>query len=125
MACSLNDDVSIINPVFIIKNRNTNFNYCYASDKFNRYYFIDKIEVLKAGHLALHCRCDVLKTYADSIMQADIIAERSTSNYNVFMEDTNYDFISAERTYSFARMPFEFDTSETGKKHYIMTIGGK
>lgn len=124
LQCEINADCSVTNPVFVITNKNLDFNYCHADGIFNRYYYVENIEVLRGGKLALHCRVDVLKSFAQDIRQADVIAERSTSDYNRYIPDTAYDFTSAEKRFSYARLPFEFDTSETGAKHYIITIGG-
>lgn len=115
----------VLNPIFEIDTRNADFNYLYCDDnKFKRYYFIDKIEVLRGGKMALHCKVDVLMTYRNDILNSEVIAQRSSTSYNKYVPD-NYDFVTAKKRYSFSRLPFTFNTTETSGNHYILTIGGK
>lgn len=114
---------AILNPVFKLNTRNFNFNYIFSND-FNRYYFVEKIDVLNGGHINVYCKVDVLMSHKTDILKSQVIAERSTSNYNKYVPDS-YDITTAEKRYSFSRFPFSFDTSETSGNHYILTIGGK
>ncbi|MGL4366174.1 MAG: hypothetical protein ACRCSJ_06600 [Cetobacterium sp.] len=43
------------------------YNYCYIPD-FNRYYYIDSIEVFPNNLYELRLRCDVLMSFKDSII---------------------------------------------------------
>ena len=63
------DDSDITNPILILQTYKTG-NYCYISD-LNRYYYIDKIELMNGGFYKLYLEIDVLMSYKDEIINAD------------------------------------------------------
>ena len=67
--CTFKDDIDILNPVLLIKNY-TGGNYCFIAD-FERYYYIDDVELLKGGVYQLHCSVDILKSYVDELENAE------------------------------------------------------
>lgn len=88
LAAEIKEDVQIMTPVFyIVYNAavlNLHYNYCFA---FNRYYYITDITVTTGGSMRVSCREDVLYTYADQIVNCPIIADRSDSTYNAYIQD--------------------------------------
>ena len=113
----------ILKPVFIISTREMNFNYLYCAN-FKRFYFVNKIEVLDGTRISVYCDVDVLMSHKQDILKSNVIAERSTSNFNKQIPD-NYDVVTSEKRFSFSRLPFNFSTKESDGSHYILTIGGK
>lgn len=63
------DDSDITNPILILQTYKTG-NYCYIPD-LNRYYYIDRIELMNGGFYKLYLEIDVLMSYKDEIINAD------------------------------------------------------
>lgn len=63
------DDSDITNPILILQSYKTG-NYCYIPD-LNRYYYIDRIELMNGGFYKLYLEIDVLMSYKDEIINAD------------------------------------------------------
>lgn len=63
------DYSDITNPSLILQTYKTG-NYCYIPD-LKRYYYIDRIELMKGGFYRLYLEIDVLMSYKDEIINAD------------------------------------------------------
>lgn len=63
------DDSDITNPILILQSYKQG-NYCYIPD-LNRYYYIDKIDIMNGGLYKLYLEIDVLMSYKDEIINAD------------------------------------------------------
>lgn len=63
------DYSDITNPILILQTYKTG-NYCYIPD-LKRYYYIDRIELMKGGFYRLYLEIDVLMSYKDEIINAD------------------------------------------------------
>lgn len=74
----LKDDTDLMSPTFILKTSEIvyNSNYVYCSFT-HRYYYINNIDALSGGRLAIHCTIDVLYTYKDEILNSSAWIERS------------------------------------------------
>ena len=74
----LKNDTNLMSPTFILKTSEVvyNSNYVYCSFT-HRYYYIDNIDALSGGRLAIHCSIDVLYTYKDEILNSSAWIERS------------------------------------------------
>ena len=74
----LKDDTDLMSPTFILKTSEVvyNSNYVYCSFT-HRYYYINNIDALSGGRLAIHCSIDVLYTYKDEILNSSAWIERS------------------------------------------------
>lgn len=86
-------DCSFAKPVFVLGSANFDFehcNYLYFED-FNRYYYIEDIIIKSNKRIELHCRVDVLMSFADFIRNLYTTVERqeSTDKCNPYIEDTN------------------------------------
>ena len=83
---TLKSDFDIINPVILLKdNIIAKYNYCYIPD-LNRYYFIDKIDIVK-NTLNVMLSIDVLMSYKEQIKELNVIVSVSESNpyYNNYI----------------------------------------
>jgi hypothetical protein len=80
---TLKNKVSLINPSIILNNTNLNFNdfnYCYITE-FDRYYFIDDVNITNSNLFEIKLNEDVLMSFNDDIknMTAEI-TEASGAN---------------------------------------------
>lgn len=93
ISAEIKEDVQIMRPVFYIVYNSTivdqHYNYVHA---FGRYYFITDTAVTTGGSMRISCKMDVLYTYADQIVQCPIVAERSSNNFNAFIQDNERRF---------------------------------
>ena len=95
------DDSDITNPILILQSYKTG-NYCFIPD-LNRYYYIDKIDLMNGGFYKLYLEIDVLMSYKDEIINADWY---SVNGVNV-------------------TIPNEIDyTSLVDYEQFLLTIGG-
>lgn len=124
----LKEDTNLMNPTFILSARelvyNSNYVYC---DFTKRYYFIENIDALSAGRIAVHCKCDVLYTYKNDILNSSAWVVRSDragndSIYNMLHNDypfeADYDILG----YDFPNLsPFNEDLwGETANIIYMV-----
>lgn len=61
-------------------------NYCYIP-AFERYYYINKQNILPGGINELSLQCDVLMSFKSTILDSTVIAERSTNHCNKSLPD--------------------------------------
>ena len=82
---SLKTNVFVYNPVIMLKSVNFNFpeyNYCFIED-FNRYYFIEDIEINALTLFEIRLREDVLMSFNNDIKNMTVqINESSNPNSN-------------------------------------------
>lgn len=82
---SLKTKVSVFNPIIMLKSVNFNFleyNYCFIED-FNRYYFIEDIEINALTLFEMRLREDVLMSFNRDIKNMTVqINESSNPNSN-------------------------------------------
>lgn len=82
---SLKTEVSVCSPVIMLKSNNFNFsdyNYCYIED-FDRYYFIEDIEIDALTLFEIRLREDVLMSFNSDIKNMTVqINESSNPNSN-------------------------------------------
>lgn len=85
----LRQSISIINPIIRIEYYNNfQFNYAYIPT-FNRYYFIDNIDIIQMGVLELNMNIDVLMTYSNLISETYGICGQNQYSYDKFLIDEN------------------------------------
>ena len=91
------DTRDIITPVFILSTNpivyNANYLFC---DFTQRYYYIDNIDLMAGGRIAIHCRVDVLHTYRAEILGSVAWVDRSDST-----TDTTDDYDMLHNDYPF------------------------
>ncbi len=93
----LKDDTNLMSPTFILKTSEVvyNSNYVYCSFT-HRYYYINNIDALSGGRLAIHCSIDVLYTYKNEILNSSAWIERSDTT-----TDTSDDYEMLHNDYPF------------------------
>lgn len=118
---TIKDESNLVNPEIILsRNVTSAFNYLYIP-AFNRYYYVtDKI--LEHQRTIIQCHVDVLMSFKSSIKNCTIIAERSSSNFNMYQVDNemgslNYKILA---TKSF---PNGFN-NQSGSAYLLATNGG-
>ena len=84
-------DVDPLNPVIVVSNNmSRNFNYIYISE-FDRYYFC---KVVRSQNMYLaECHVDPLYSWKTYIDELEIIANRSSSRFNVYQPDAQVSFL--------------------------------
>lgn len=87
----LKDDTNVLNPTLITsQNISHTFNYIYISD-FDRYYYVKNI-TYSQQRFYIECAVDVLMSFNSEIKDLYVIANRSSSYYNVYQKDDTIPF---------------------------------
>lgn len=82
------DEVDLINPVLELSYADTPlYNYAYLPE-IERYYFIEKVDAVRAGIWRVRLHIDVLMSYKEAIKELDVVVASSQSNpyYNGYIE---------------------------------------
>ena len=115
------EQTSITSPTITLKIEKTfnimGCNYCYVSE-FNRYYFIQDIQVISNDMYRLTLDCDVLESFKDESLNSECVYSRIISNGDFMNFSPNTDVRKTVSTYS-------NDIELTKSKNIILsTIGG-
>lgn len=118
---TLVDESSIIDPVILVESATLpGGNYAYI-EEFGRYFFVRNVESYRSGLWRLTLHVDVLKTYASGILSSPVIAARSSSNFNMMLNDDHY--YCQENPHIFTKVfPSGFDTSVAS---YVLCLIGQ
>ena len=89
--CNLKNDVSVVNPTFVLSYTDSilNSNYCFIP-KFNRYYFIDEIIPITGDRSIIKCRVDVLESFKDDIKSLTAIINKQETIADKFIDDGSW-----------------------------------
>ena len=88
----LKDDTNVLNPTLITsQNISHTFNYIYISD-FDRYYYVKNI-TYSQQRFYIECAVDVLMSFNSDIKGLNVIANRSSSRFNVYQPDPSVSFL--------------------------------
>lgn len=122
---SVIEKMDLLNPVITLKNDKFSqyaaANYCHLSAPFNRYYFMGTATAGEDGLTRIPCHVDVLYTYRAQILNADCIADRSSSSYSDYLQD---EFIKVEQGYNYNVSKFNYSfNASTGD--YILHVSGR
>lgn len=121
-----NAPLDIMHPVVTVKrdfemetSMFTSFNYA-RIDELNRYYFVDKIEVVADRLYRYYLSVDVLTTYADIIYRQKAVIKRQQFLYDLYLNDgslrvENYPLI---QTLKFSKSPL------ANSWHYLLAVAG-
>lgn len=117
--CTMKDTTEVTNPTIRISSSSnlSGYNYCQI-DRYNRYYFIDKIETTPDGYWVLHCRCDVLMSYKTQIKALTGTLERSQTDYNGYLNDPQYKALAYRKI-----VTKQFPTAINNDCFVLMTVG--
>lgn len=118
---TLREETDLVDPEINVEFNGTltDCNYMYISE-FHRYYFITKIESVRAGLWRIYAHCDVLKTYAEGILNTEVVVSRSESKYNLFLNDSMFKVYTNPRL-QIANFPNKF----TGESYVLVMNGAK
>lgn len=87
----LKDDTNVMSPTLITSNSiSHNFNYVYISE-FDRYYYVKNMTYSQQRYY-IECEVDVLMSFNSDIKDLEVIANRSSSDYNVYQKDDSIPF---------------------------------
>ena len=114
----IKDTTSVINPTIILKTKTLiTSNYGYIPD-FNRYYYIEKIEVCPNDVYRIALKCDVLKSFKDDIKnsRAYVTQQTTTNKYydNGYQSEVKKEVDIFKSNY----------VLEQGTNTILVTIGG-
>lgn len=117
------DEFNIETPTFLL-DRNDNYlgaNYMYVQ-AFNRYYYINSIDVYNGSMMRINAKSDPLTSFWDSYKGSQCIAYRSTSKPDSRIEDPKV-FKKQKPTIIYRKIgtPFTLSTNN----NYMLTITGK
>ena len=89
--CNLKNDVSVVNPTFVLSYTDSllDSNYCFIP-KFNRYYFIDEIIPITGDRSIIKCRVDVLESFKDDIKSLTAIINKQETIADKFIDDGSW-----------------------------------
>lgn len=90
----LKDECSIVDPVILVERENPiNANYAFIG-AFRRYYYIKDIVAYRSNSNAtlweITMHTDVLRTFSEGILNSPAIIGRSSTKFNMYLNDTNY-----------------------------------
>lgn len=118
---TLREETDLVDPEINVEFNGTltDCNYMYIAE-FHRYYFITKIESLRNGVWRIYAHCDVLKTYAEGILNTEAVVSRSETKYNLFLNDSMFKVYTNPRL-QIANFPNKF----TGESYVLVMNGAK
>lgn len=88
----LKDDTNVLSPTLITsQNISHTFNYIYISE-FDRYYYVRNI-TYSQQRFYIECAVDVLMSFNTDIKSLELIANRSSSRFNVYQPDAQVSFL--------------------------------
>ena len=121
MTGTLKDNCSIIDPVILVEGIEggniSNLNYIYIPS-FNRYYYVNNIEIEGTHLFVLYCHVDVLKTFASGIRSNNAVISRQEKAYNLYLPDGAFKTY-ANPHYQIVKFPSGFSGY-----HYVLTVAG-
>jgi len=88
---TLREGTSIVDPEILIEYDGalTDCNYMHIPT-FHRYYFITNIESVGNKLWKIYAHCDVLKTYAEGILNCTGVISRQEKDWNLFLNDAAF-----------------------------------
>ena len=118
---TLKENCSIIDQIILIEGipdeNISHLNYIYIPS-FNRYYYVNNIEVENTNLFRLHCHVDVLKTFASGIRSNNAVISRQENKYNLYLPDGAFKTY-ANPHYQIVKFPSGFSGY-----HYVLTVAG-
>ena len=115
---AITNDTDILKPSIIIGTRAFNFNYVYIPN-FNRYYYVNDIELMSGERIQIDLGVDVLMSHKTAIYNTRVIADRSASNSDPYIIDDKVGSRDKSQVYIRNVGSTPFNT-----KSYVLTVGG-
>lgn len=114
------DKTDIVNPVVILHSATLILsNYAYIPD-FNRYYFVDKIELFPNSVYNITLRCDVLESFKDDILASSGFINQQSQNVNKYYNSNYQSEVRKEVDLYKSNVTIPIDVKST----ILVTIGG-
>lgn len=114
------DKTDIVNPVVILSSPTLILsNYAFIPD-FNRYYFVDKIELFPNSIYHITLRCDVLESFKAEILASSGFINQQTNNVNKYYNSNYQSEVRKEVDLYKSTVTIPTDVKET----ILVTIGG-
>ena len=120
----LREGSDILSPDVTLEYNSTflTYNYAYIAD-YGRYYYYNGAPSIEGKTMVVHLKADSLYNYLSEVLAADCIAERSSSNYNMFLKDSA---LLGEVGYKYFSRSFTGGASFTPERgKYILMTGGQ
>ena len=120
---SFKDNTNIVLPTITVHYNADllTLNYCYIP-VFNRYYFVDSIE-LDGEFLVIALSCDVLMSFKNDILSSKVRVVRSSSSKIKYLPDSLITQ-TAKTNYTFKKLGTGFNVAES-TNNYILVLSGK
>lgn len=119
----LRDDCDIFAPDIEVEYNAAYLQYNYAFiPEYNRYYSFKESPTVSGKKMILHLEADSLWNWKNVIMNSQCIAERSSSNFDVMIEDSAVLSV-AGYTYFSRSLPYEFKPDHG--TYVLMVAGGQ
>lgn len=116
----LKDGSNIMDPIIQIEHSGVpDYNYAFIPE-FNRFYFMKPATSVTNNVWEISLHVDVLYTYRQGILTAPCIVAKSSSKYNLYLNDANYKCYQNPHIFS-ERFPSGFNVENA---HFIMTLFG-
>ena len=118
--CKFKDDTDMVNPTLIFTPTPAvnKCDYIKVGEPFNRYYFVTN-RTLSQGRVYIDCHVDVLMSFKDDIDRMQVIAERTSNNFDLYQIDTQ---IPIENYHDITTINFP---SGFGDDQWILAVTGK
>ena len=117
ITATLKDDVSMVQPIFIVQGNTFTYNYVQFA---GRYYFVDDVVSLRNNLMEIHCNIDVLATYKAAI--------QASSQYVNYYTHTNTQIVDqrlSTKTDISVSSDTETFTNLGSGESYLLTCVGK
>ena len=116
ITATLKDDVSMMQPVFIIQGDHFAYNYIEFA---GRYYFVDDVVSLRNNLCEIHCNIDVLATYKAAIQAASAYVLYYTHNNTEIVDQR----LSTKTGITVSSDTETFNNLGTGNAYMITCVG--
>lgn len=123
--CQITAECDINSPVFLFDYDSsiiTGYNYAYVA-AWGKYYFLPEPNIVNGNQLEFRAKIDPLMSNKSAILNAQVIAGRSSSNYEYYIEDNMVKDSGKIRTV-IRKLPTVFDTANA-TNNYLIILGGR
>ena len=119
ISCSFKDDTTMESPAVIISSDaySAACNYVYLDDT-SRYYYVTDV-TFSQQRCILQLKVDVLMSFAAEIKLSKCIAARSSSSFNMYVNDERYNALEYSNVFT---KPFPNSFSKS--LEYVLIVGG-
>lgn len=113
------NETSMVSPILVLSpSVGLDWNYAYIDD-FDKYYFY-KDRTYANGYLIVTLELDRRMSYHSEIESLDVVANRSTSRYNLYQRDQKIPKLEKDLIQT---QPFRYGF--TGAQSFILAVNGK